>query len=165
MHYLRTFLPAVLLALVLSGCGYHFAGSEAPLVLDANHRALCIRSVENPTLKPWIESRIRAEFRDELTRRGTITWASVKDANADVFITIHSFRSDSSLTDSDDETIKSDATIDMRARIVSRTDGAELWSSGSVTASQSFTTDREGAERRAVSLAVRRLADRLSQAY
>ncbi|GAB6175407.1 hypothetical protein JCM16814_02980 [Desulfobaculum senezii] len=165
MRYLRAILPAVVLALVLSGCGYRLPDDEAPLVLDASHRALCIRSVENPTLKPWLESLLRAEVRDELTRRGSIVWTSAKDATADMHITVSSFRSDASLTDSDDETVKSSANINMQARIVSRADGSELWNSGTVSASQSFTTNRDAAERRVVSLAVRRLADRLSQAY
>ncbi|NJB68999.1 hypothetical protein GGQ74_002693 [Desulfobaculum xiamenense] len=166
MTVLRTILLSAVLALALSGCGYHATGHGEHLVLDASHRALCIRSVENPTLKPWLESVLRAEVRDEFTRRGHIDWASVKDAQADLHLVVNSFRSDASLTDSDDETIKSSSTITLTARIVSRDTGAELWNSGPVSASQSFTTGgKESAEHVVVNLAVRRLADRLTQAY
>jgi len=167
MRHLLTTLLATLLALVLTGCGYHFSGQASgdDIVLDSAHRKLCIRSVENPTLKPWLESLVRSRVRDEFTKRQIIEWASVKDATADMYIDVTSFTSNSSLKDSDDVTVKSSANINLTAKIVSRETGETLWSSGNVSASQTFTTARDAAERRVVDLALRRLADRLFEAY
>jgi len=61
--------PALALALVLclafllSGCGYSFTGvapgQEETSKLDPAYRYMALARVENPTVEPWLEPRVR----------------------------------------------------------------------------------------------------------
>ncbi len=144
------------------GCGgYHFK-DKAPVSLAEEYRSLFILSVDNPTMKPWLDARLRSSVRDEFTRRGKIQWVSKDAAAAYLKIKVHDFSSSTSLTGSKDETVKSAAGIDLEAWIISQKDGSVLWSSNRVSAGQSFLTGgRDQAEAKVLDLAVRELADRL----
>ncbi|MDY7001026.1 MAG: LPS assembly lipoprotein LptE [Thermodesulfobacteriota bacterium] len=145
----------------LSCHGYHLK-DQAPVSLAKEYRSLFIVSVENPTMKPWLDARLRASVRDEFTRRGKIQWVSKDRAAAYLKIKVHDFSSNTSVSGSKDETIKSAAGIDLEAWIVSQKDGSVLWRSNRVSAGQSFLTGgRDQAEARVLDLAVRELADRL----
>jgi len=154
------------LALTLWSCaGYRqAANSDAPLDLPVEARALFIKSVENPTMDPDLESILRAEIRDEFTRRGRVVWVDRDQATAYISIKVNSFRTATSLTDEDDTTIRSSSSISLEAWITSKDNGQELWR-GSASHSESFTSDQEGAEADVMEMAARKLADRLNQGY
>lgn len=165
MRILRT-LVVMTLALALWGCaGYRQASNQdAPFDLPEDARALFIKSVENPTMDPDLESVLRAEIRDEFTRRGRVSWVDRDQATAYMKIKVKSFRTATSLTDEDDETIKSSASINIEAWIVAKGSGKELWH-GKASHSESFTSDQEAAEADVMEMAARKLADRLNQNY
>ena len=143
------------------GCGYHLR-DKSPVSLPEEYRSLFIASVDNPTLKPWLEARLRAMVRDEFTRRGRIEWVPRDQASAFLRIKVYDFSSSTSVSGSKDETVKSAAGIDLEAWIVSRKDGSVLWRSNRVSCGQSFLAGgRDQAEAKVLDLAVRELADRL----
>ncbi|WP_028586155.1 LPS assembly lipoprotein LptE [Desulfocurvus vexinensis] len=161
-------LAALALGLVLASCsGYrNSAEPDAPLKLPADCRSLFLRTVTNPTMAPGLEATLRSALRDELTRRARVAWASREAATAYVDVTVHRFTSQTSLTGSDDETLKSSASISLTVEIFRRSDGALVWSADKVGASESFTgNDRTQAEANVLDMAVRRAVDRMAQNY
>lgn len=161
-------LAALVLALVVCSCaGYRAASDrEAPLKLPEQFRDLYLRSVDNPTMEPGLEAQLRSALRDELTRRARVLWVDRERATAYVDLTVHQFTSQTSLTGADDETIKSTASIELSAAIVRRSDGSRIWSADHVSYGQTYSGDaRSQAEQAVLDIAVRRLVDRMGQAY
>jgi len=164
---LRILVILALSLLVCSCTGYRAAADrEAPLKLPENFRDLHLRSVENPTMDQGLEARLRSTLRDELTRRARVLWVPRESATAYVDVTVHHFTSHTSLTGADDETIKSNASIELSAALVRRSDGSLIWSSDHVGYSQSFSGDnRAQAEATVLDMAVRRMVDSMGQNY
>ncbi|MEF2231206.1 MAG: LPS assembly lipoprotein LptE [Pseudodesulfovibrio sp.] len=159
-------LPLLLALLLLGGCGYSF-GESGQSVLDEHHRTLAIAGIDNPTTMSWLEPRLRKLLRDELTRRGTVTWVDEqRDADALLTITIYRYSRPTSVTGSSDETLQSVASIELEGAIKSATDGSELWRSGRFVQDWPFFSGQESeADMEVTMLAVRRLADRMAQNY
>lgn len=165
MKIFRFTLVMALALCVWSCAGYRQAGDgNAPLDLPEEARALFITSVENPTMNPDLESLLRAEIRDEFTRRGRVAWVDRDQATAYMRIKVNSFRTATSLTDEDETTIRSSSSISLEAWITAKDTGQELWR-GSASHSENFSTDQEAAEADVMEMAARKLADRLNQAY
>jgi hypothetical protein len=79
---------------------------------------------------------------------------------------VHRFTSHTSLTGSDDETLKSSAGISLTLDVFRRSDGVQVWTSGRVGASESYTgNDKNQAEANVLDMAVRRAVDRMAQDY
>lgn len=162
----RTRLLALVLAaaLGLSACGYRLTGT--PMVLDEKFRDLAIDEVRNPSLETTLEPRLRAFFRDELTRRGTVRWVPASQAKSLVRFNIKRFLLTSQVKGVQDVTLKYRAEIELSGRIVRKDDGAVLWDSGAVNVSESyFEGGADQAENLILELAVRRMADLLSEGY
>jgi len=158
-------LMAVVLTLALTACGYRQASDKsAPFVLPEKARALFITKVENPTMDPDVESILRAEIRDEFTRRGHVTWVDRDKATAYLKIKVNQFTTSTSLTDENDDTVKSSAYIDVDAWITDKDSGKELWH-GTASHSESFTSDQEAAEADVLEMVARKLTNRLAQDY
>ncbi|WP_461208492.1 LPS assembly lipoprotein LptE [Desulfocurvus sp. DL9XJH121] len=159
-------LAALVLALALSACaGYSITSKDGgTLALAPEYRTLFLKSVENPTLKPGVSADLRSRLRDEFSRRGGITWVDRDKAAAYLHVKVVSFTTSAAITDEDDETLKSSASISMEAWITKKSDGSELWR-GAASHSETFLTDREQAEEDVIEHAARKLADRLSQNY
>ena len=166
----KTFRVLAVLALAVLVCscaGYRAASDgDAPLKLPAEFRDLFLRTVDNPTMEPGLEAQLRSALRDELTRRARVLWVDRERATAYVDVTVHQFTSQTSLTGADDETIKSTASIDLSAVVVRRSDGSRIWSADHVSYGQTYSGDvRTQAEEAVLDIAVRRLVDRMGQAY
>lgn len=155
-----------LLPLLLMACGYGF-GESGHSVLKPEYRVLAISGVENPTMLTWLEPRLRKLLRDELTNRGSITWTDEqKDADALINIKVTRYNRPTAVEGSSDETLRSNANIVFEATIRSATDDSVLWSSGSMSQSWPFYSGQESeADAEVTRLAIRRLADRMSQNY
>lgn len=165
MSLLRRTVLLTLALVLLAGCGYKNTQS-GPVALPENTRKLFLEDVENPTLNTDLYARIRSLVRDELTRRGQVQWVPRGEAEALMSVEIRSFTSKASVKDAEDETLRSTASINLQAQIVSAADRSVLWTSGPVGASESFTTGgQEDAERRVILLGVQRLVDRLGQNF
>lgn len=168
MRTLRV-LPVLALAmtLLLAACaGYSVTSTdgEGPLVLPEDARALFLKSVENRTMYVEVPATLRTQVRDEFTRRGRVAWVDRESATAYLHLKVVSFTHSAAVTDEDDETLKSSASIALEAWITRKSDGAELWR-GEASHGESFITDRASAEASVVEHAVRKLADRLAQNY
>lgn len=163
-------LCVLILAVGLTACsGYQFTANksnDAPFTVPAKFRTLFLKSVENPTMNPDLSSRVRAEIRDELNRRGGVKWVAKSDAKAFMDVTIERFYSTTALTDADDETLTSSASVALYAVITSAGDGAEIWRSPSVSASRTFTgSASDQTESEVLELAIQRLADKMHYDY
>lgn len=165
-------LACLLLAcLVLGGCGYKFTGSsiadeESVNVLPRHYRDLAIARIENPTVEPWLEPRLRSLIRDEFTRRRLANWVERSKATALITVHIKQYTRSTALSGQQDQSLKLSAGIVFTVRIRRAGDNLVLWESGEQTQSESFFPgDADGADMRLTDLAVRRIADLMTQGY
>ena len=158
---------SILAILALSACsGYRVTGGDdaASLALPEDARALFIKDVENRTVNVEVNHTLRTQVRDEFTRRGRVAWVDRESATAYLHLKVVSFTESAAVTDEDDETLKSSASISLEAWITRKSDGAELWR-GRASHGESFISDRDAAEASVIEHAVRKLADQLAQNY
>ncbi|MEW5773717.1 MAG: LPS assembly lipoprotein LptE [Thermodesulfobacteriota bacterium] len=155
-----------LACLALAACAGYSPQGRGGLVLPEGRRDLCIVEVENPTLRPDLSALLRNLLRDELARRGQVRWTDREHATALVHLAVEDFTSQTLLTGSHEQTLKSSASITVEAWIERRPEGDQIWRSGRVGVSRSFTgNDRADAEARVLEQAAQRLADLLAQSY
>jgi len=177
MRWLKRFLgPALLLAtaLALGGCGYTFTGKgaltgpdpDAVSRLDPAFRHMAIARVENPTIEPWLEPRLRSLIRDEFTRRRFVTWVDKDKATSLLTITIKKYTRSTFVAGQQDQSLKLSTGLTMIFRVQRAGDGAILWDSGEQHQTESFFPgDSDGADLRITDLAVRRMADLMTENY
>jgi ribosomal protein L31 len=165
---MRKRLPfiALLGLLILSACGYSMGESEHS-VLKPEFRTIAISGVDNATTQTWLEPRIRKLLKDELNRRGTIRWVDDrKAADALIHINISRYNRPTALEGDKDQTLRSNASIRLQATIRSTTGDEVLWESGIISQSWPFYTGQESqADKEVTSLAIRQLADKMSENY
>ncbi|WP_462324066.1 LPS assembly lipoprotein LptE [Desulfoplanes sp.] len=139
----------------------------APIDLPKGQTLLCITKFVNPSTQAWLEPSLRAELRDEFTRRGQVRWVSRNKAETLVTIRVIRYSSSSTLKGADDETVTSAIQLDLAVDMYNAADRSVIWTSGTVRASQSFKgeSNKQKAREDAVSLATERIADRLGQAF
>jgi hypothetical protein len=167
---------ALLLAVAwtLSGCGYTFTGQgtllgpdpDAVSRLDPAFRTMALVRVENPTVEPWLEPRLRSLIRDEFTRRRFVTWTDKDKASSLLTVVIKRFTRSTSVAGQQDQSLKLTTGLTMIFRATRASDGAILWDSGEQSQTESFFPgDSGGADLRVTDLAVRRMADLLTENY
>jgi outer membrane lipopolysaccharide assembly protein LptE/RlpB len=164
MPLIRTLL--LLLPLLLAACGYGMGGSGQN-VIDPEYRVMAISGVDNPTTLSWLEPRLRMLLRDELTRRGAVTWTD-DQARADSLIEIKiiKYYRPTAVEGSREQTLRSNAIFTFSATVTSATDGHTIWSSGEMSQDWPFFSGQEAeADSEVTRLAIRRLADRMSENY
>jgi len=167
---LRAILGVVLLALV-SGCGYSFTGGSVESTTEANRldpafREMAIIRVENPTVEAWLEPRLRGLLREEFTRRRVATWVERSKATALVTVNIKQYTRSTRVAGQQDQSVKLSTGMVLSIRVTRASDNLLLWDSGEQTQSESYYPgDSEAADLRLTDLAVRRLADLLTQGY
>lgn len=167
------------IALLLPACGYQLT-ARAPIQLPDDSTRLYLNKVTNPTTETWLEPMLRSSLRDELTRRGNVTWVDREQAEATVNIDVRSYSTSDALKGRDDVTLKSSARIHLVVTFYSAKTNALIWTSGPVTASESYrgsggtrssTGDLQSnnakreATQNAIDLAVRMVADNLAQKF
>ncbi len=167
------------IALFLPACGYQLT-ARAPIQLPEDSTRLYLNKVTNPTTETWLEPMLRSSLRDELTRRGNVTWVDRDQAEATVNIDVRSYSTSDSLKGRDDVTLKSQARILMVVTFYSAKTNALIWTSGPISASESYrstsgsitstgliqtTSAKREATQNAVDLAVRMVADQLGQKF
>lgn len=162
----RTFAIWFVLVCVLAGCGYTFSGM-APIELPQGQKRLCITRFENPTTEPWLEPSLRAELRDEFTRRGQVKWVNKNEAETLVTIRVIRYSSSSTLKGSDDETVTSAIQLTTAVDMYNAADHTLIWTSETINVSESFrgNSGEPKAREDAVRLTAERIADRLGQAF
>ena len=171
IHVLACLLLAALALLSLGGCGYKFTGSsvsdeESVNVLPQHYRDLAIIRIENPTVEPWLEPRLRSLIRDEFTRRRLANWVERAKAAAFVTVQIKQYTRSTALSGAQDQSLKLNAGMVWVVRIRRAGDNLLLWESGEMTQGESFYPgDADGADMRLTDLAVRRVADLMTERY
>lgn len=150
--------------MVLAGCGYGF-GNEGPSVLatpeGGGQPTLKFKSVENPSLYPWLSYVVRTEMRDEIADRKLATWVDSGKADYEMTIKVNSFTFRSWITDTDDATTLYSASMTLDATVYRGNSNEVVWRSGPIGYSQSYETVQE---RTAASDLTRELARRLGSA-
>ncbi|MCM0756615.1 LPS assembly lipoprotein LptE [Desulfovibrio aminophilus] len=165
MRRIVRLFPLLALLLLAGSCGYNL-GSEGPVSIAPQARDLYIERVENPTIFPWMESRLRNLFRDEITRRGWARWVDRKQATGLVSITVRRYIRNTSVYNRKEETLRYNATLYVSARVTSPLDGSVLWDSGEVMQTEPYFPGEESAVDDLVTeLAVRQMVDRMTQGY
>ena len=159
-------LFAAFLLLSIPGCGYHFTAS-APIQIPRGLSHLYIREVINPTLENWIDPYLRSRFQDEFTRRAQINWVSPEEATGYFDLRVITYSVGTDLSGAQDRTLTEEATVILEAELRSQADGSLIWSSGHVSASETFESGASEitAGERAVEDAIRRIADSLGADY
>jgi outer membrane lipopolysaccharide assembly protein LptE/RlpB len=162
----RLFALVLLAALLLPACGYQLT-AQAPIDLPKDSTKLFLAKVTNPTTETWLEPMLRNSLRDELTRRGNVTWVGRDEAEATVNVDVRSYSTSDSVKGLDDVTVKSEVRIQMEVSFFSTKKGTLIWTSGPIMASESYrgANNKREATQDAVDLAVRMVADRLSQKF
>ncbi|MBI9109689.1 LPS assembly lipoprotein LptE [Maridesulfovibrio ferrireducens] len=165
INTVKRLLLLLCLVFFVSGCGYHNSASE-PNRLPEAFREVAIAEVTNPTLERWLEPKIRSGLRDEITRRGQLTWVEKSKAEALFNIRIVKFSNGSRVLGDKDKTLKYNATLRVQMKVVDAADGHLIWNSGNVEVTESYYTGQEEAtDELIVRLLIRRLVDRMNQAY
>jgi outer membrane lipopolysaccharide assembly protein LptE/RlpB len=154
------------LVLLLPACGYQLT-AQAPIDLPRDSTMLFLDKVANPTTETWLEPMLRNSLREELTRRGNVTWVSRDAAQATVNVDVRAYSTSDAVKGRDDVTVKSEVRIQMDVSFFSTKKGSLIWTSGPVIASESYrgADNKRKATQEAVDLAVRMVADRLSQKF
>ena len=147
------------LALFLGGCGYGL-GSDADTVLKPIEPGVLptvkIKSVENPTLYPWLSYVIRSEIRDELAARKIARWVDSGKADYELALKVTQFTFRTWITNAQDATMLYDANLTMEAILYQGSSNKQVWSSLS-SYNQTYDTVQE---RTAASDLVRELVRR-----
>lgn len=156
-----------LLALLCS-CGYSMNPESGPVVLNQDQRKVAIGTIDNPTQYTWLNAKIRSVLRDELTRRGWVTWVDKGEADALIDIEITHYHHDTDVTGDDEKTLRRAVTFTFEARILSALDNTTIWESKKISVNERYFSgeqEKAMADHRAAELGVRALVDRMSQNY
>lgn len=150
----------------LAACGYQLHGRNE-LRLPGGGKRLYLARVEQPSTEPWMESALRIALREELSRRGDVLWTDRENADLSLTLRVTQYGTGASVTGRDDITLKSQAVITLELLVRDAATGTLLWNSGPITTAESYRglSAQEGASRRAIAEAVRRLADRLEPEF
>lgn len=159
-------VSALALLCLLAACGYRLS-AQAPISLPQNNTKLFLGKVTNPSTETWLEPMLRNSLRDELTRRGRVTWVDRDEAQSSVTLHVRQYSSSDSVKGLDDVTVTSQVVIQLEANFFSTETNSLIWTSGLVTASESYrgAANKRQATQNAVNLAMRMVADRLSQQF
>lgn len=140
------FLAACLLALSLAGCGYGL-GADSPSVLTepvpGTLPTLKVKSVENPTLYPWLSYVIRSELRDEVAARSLARWVDSGRADYEISLKVQSFTFRSWLTNREDQAVLYEASMIIEAIVYRGDTNAEIWRSGPIAYNQNYENVQE----------------------
>jgi len=135
---------ALLLTLVLSGCGYHLPGRGTSLPDDIN--TVCIEPFDNKTAEPFIETQLTNEVRDQFARRRTMEVVSDSElADAILSAAVTSYRSNSITYNQDDDIAEYRITMVVDAKLVRTRDYEVVWQ-GTVQWQEEFFAEDNRAE-------------------
>ena len=159
------------LSLFVGGCGYELDGyssssSRAVSVLGDGNQTLRIDKVEQVTMYPWVQYYLRGITRDEVNLRRLARW--VDSGSADYLLTINmpGFLVRSSVSNQVDNTLLSDAIVQLELIVRSGKNGTVVWRSGVISYTDTFeTVDEASVVRDGLKEALRRALDRMQQKF
>jgi len=120
-------MRALLLALflLLSGCGYHFAGQGG--LLSGQIQRVRLPYIVNYTTEPYVETLLVSKVTDELGRAGVSEVHSDREADAVLRISIQHYSNTALSYDADDEIAEYRVTMTVAASLVRAQGGEPLW--------------------------------------
>lgn len=166
------FLGAVLLCAALMACGYHWTRYSSNS-LPADVRNLYLEHVEDPTNFSWLEMELRSQLRNEIDEQGGLVWTKKDAAQGLMELSILSCRVGTKLESPQEETVRSQMHLVLKARVLKKESRSQVWKSGPVEVCESFPGEEEKdldpelrqARKKAVELGVERLVNRLRQGF
>jgi len=162
----------LLLVATVWGCNYSFT-TYSPTPLPSDIRSIYLERVENPTNFSWLEMRLRSELRDELNKQGSVDWAEKENAQGLLEIIIEKSRIGTKLENSEEETVRSQVELTLRARILRKQDHKLVWDSGVIDIQESFPGKKrqerdpklKRARKKSVEFGVEKLVSRLRNGF
>lgn len=114
-----------------------------------------------------MEPMLRRAIRDELTRRGKVTWVDRESAQATVTVDVQQYSTSTVLEGRDERTLKSSAQILLVVNFLDAETNTLIWTSGPVVGRETYRDERgkRQATQDAVDLAVRIVADRMNRNF
>lgn len=158
-------LTTVLIAGLLAGCGYQFAGKEKS-IFGSSRSTLRLTGVDNPTMYAWLPNTLRSLMRDEVNKRHLATWVDSSPSDYSMRIKINDFTLRSAVRDSSDTTLLYSASLTFEATVYSGATNTVVWRSGKEHLSRTYDSkDEEAAGSEAAQLLVQRVCDRMRHAF
>lgn len=155
---------AVLL-LALAGCGYQL-GADMPSVIGEGEKTLKIKSVEQPTMYPWLGHMLRTNIRDEIGARHLAKWVDSGQADYDMRIVVKAFTMRSWVYGKNETTLMFTGNMTLEAIIYQGGGSTEVWRSGLLSYADTFeSNDERGAAEELSVLIARQLIDRMRQTF
>ncbi len=137
----RKALPALLFLLLaaasLGGCGYQMAGSM-PSVMGDTSRTLKVKSVDQPTLYPWMGYIVRSALRDEVSSRNLARWVDSGQADNEISLKVESYTMYSQVRDVKERTLIFTGSMTISAVLYDGRTNDIIWRSGPVSYSDSY---------------------------
>ena len=159
------------LSLFAGGCGYELDGyatgsSRAVSVLGDGNQTLRIDKVEQVTMYPWVQYYLRGLVRDEVNMRRLARWVDSGNADYLLTVTMPGFRVRSAVSNQVDNTLLSDAIVQLELVVRSGKNGNVVWRSGVISYFDRYeTVDEANAVREGLKEALRRALDRMQQKF
>ena len=161
---MRSFAIVFISLLLLSGCGYHFAGQGGHL--PGGVSKVYVAPINNLTREPYLETILISRVTDEFARSRQITEVfNSAAAEAVLTLTIRKYSSQAISYDSQDDIAEYDSAITVDARLSRVASNQELWQQRiSWKSSYSVSADKavqDSAETKAIAEICQRLAEEL----
>ena len=167
-------LALCLLACVFAGlaaCGYHL-GADSPSIFSGGNSTsrqlptLKVKSIEHPTIHPWMGYELRNRLRHEISARHLAAWVDSGRADYEITLKVTGFYYRSDVTTQYDATLLYAADMTLEGLVYAGESGKLVWRSGNISYGQSYELIDEKPV--AVDLAtniIRQLADKMRQAF
>lgn len=157
------------LALIIAGCGYKLPAQDQ-MELPGQISRLHLDQVHDNSGQAGMQFRLRALLKEEIQRRTNAKWTDRELSQGLFQLDIESYRVSTLLEDSTGQTVKSQVSIRLSARIVNSASKDLFWESGEIAASESFvglenSWGQQQAESLALERAVQSLVQRLGQRF
>ncbi len=161
---MRPFALAFITLLLLSGCGYHFAGQGGHLPGGVNK--IYVAPINNLTSEPYLETRLISRVTDEFARsRQIVEVFNSAAAEAILTLTIRTYSRQAISYDSQDDIAEYDSAMTVDARLTGVESNQDLWQQRiSWKSSYSVSSDKaaqDSAEAKAIAEICQRLAEEL----
>ncbi len=155
----RVCFAYLILGILLSSCGYRFAGGDLPFSI----KTLCIRMFENPTTEAGIETTFANDLINEFTRNSHVILAGPEEADAILTGEIRSMSIETVSRKSSYVPFERQAKIAVDLRLKDR-DGQVVWSGDEMSEEEAYTVmpeklATEHNRREAISAISERLAE------
>lgn len=159
----RLLLLSAMLLLLLTGCGYRFAGQVNNLPDDV--RTLYVELFVNRTFEPYLENRLTDQVVEEFARHRTLRTVERKKADASLSGIIKSYVTGPVSYDRDDEITEYRSKLTLLATVRRTDTGKVLWK-GALSWTEEYPASddkivQEDNEAAAIGVIVDRLAEEL----